>query len=193
MDAGKVNSWLSLGANFGVLAGIALLVLEINQATLTTRAEMVSNHQDRWVSMDLSWQDADFADTWATALQAPEELTHAQMIQLNGFMWAFFDHIATTRVLWNLGILDRPLETADAIIEGNAYIFLGTVMFESLGPLAWVEENRHNLSEQGLRTIDAVRDSSSGGDTLAMYECIRQRIKQQQPGPGCRTKERSGE
>ena len=108
MDADKVNRWLSLGANLGVLAGIALLVYEINQATLTTRAEMVSSHQDRWVNLDLSWQDAEFANTWATALEAPEELSTAQMIQLNGFMWAFFDHVATTRLLWNLGILDRP-------------------------------------------------------------------------------------
>jgi len=188
MDADKVNSWLSLGANFGVLAGIALLVFEINQATLTTRAEMVSSHQDRWVAMDLSWQDAEFAATWATALETPGELTTAQMIQLNGFMWSFFDHVGTNRVLWELGVLNRPLQTTDEIIAENAYIFLGNRYSR-----AWVEEHRHVLSEQVLRTMDAVRDSISDDETLAMFECMRQRISEQPPGPECSKTESSGQ
>lgn len=171
MDADKVNRWLTLGANFGVLAGIGLLVYEINQATLTTRADMVSSHQDRWVTIDLSWQESDFAATWAKAMETPEELTVAEMVQLNGFMWAFFDHVSTTRTLWRLGILnDTPL-SPDQIISENAYIFFGNKFSR-----AWIEENRINLSAPALATIESALAAESENETLEMFDRIKRRI-----------------
>ncbi len=115
MDADRVSKWMSLGASLGVLAGIILLAYEINQATLTTRAEIINNHSDRWVTIDLSWQDREFAAAWAKAMEDPKELTLTEMIQLNGFMWSYFDHIGTNRVLWELGILDDLSQTPEEI------------------------------------------------------------------------------
>ena len=91
MDTEKVNRWLTLGANLGVLAGIMLVAFEINQANLTTRAEMISGFQDRWIAMDMSWQDAEFAAAWAKAIENPEELSISEMIQVSGHIWAFLD------------------------------------------------------------------------------------------------------
>jgi hypothetical protein len=164
---------LTLGANLGVLVGIALLIYEIDQATLTTRADMISSHNDRWVSIDLSWQSGEFAATWAKAMETPEDLTVAEMVQLNGFMWAFFDHISTTRTLWRLGILENPSNTADELIASNAYIFLGNKFSR-----AWVEENRRNLSSEAMATIDSVLESVSENETLDMYDGIMERIRE---------------
>lgn len=172
MDADKVNRWLTLGANLGVLLGIGLLVYEINQATLTTRADMASSHQDRWVAIDLSWQDSEFAATWAKAMEAPEELTVAEMVQLNGFMWAFCDHVNTTRILWRLGVLESPSITADQTITTNAYIFLGNRYSR-----AWVEENSHNLDPETLATIKANMATTSESATLDMYNRLKERIQ----------------
>ena len=38
MDKDKLNSWLTLGANVGVIIGLLLLAYEINQATKATEA-----------------------------------------------------------------------------------------------------------------------------------------------------------
>lgn len=171
MDKDRLNRWLTLGANFGVLAGIGLLAYEINQATLTTRAEMISNHQDRWVTMDLSWQDSEIASAWATAMETPEELTVTEMVQLNGLMWSFFDHVATTRTLWRLGILDNPDLQPENIYVQNAYIFFGNKYSR-----AWIEENRHNLSPLAMETIDQLMEETSEDETLEMYNRIKERI-----------------
>ena len=98
----KYDRWLSLGANLGILVGLLLVALELNQATVTARAEMASSFQDRWVDMDISWQDAAFSETWAKSLTQPTELTTSEMLQLNGFMWTFGDHLATYRLHWDL-------------------------------------------------------------------------------------------
>ena len=154
MDADRVSKWMSLGASLGVLAGIILLAYEINQATLTTRAEMISSFQDRWVTIDLSWQDREFAATLAKAMEDPEELTVTDMIQLNGFMWSYFDHIGTSRLLWELGVFDDRVNTIEEIISDNAYMFFGNKFSQ-----AWLEENRENLNSQTMEIVDRWRDA----------------------------------
>ena len=40
MDSDRLNRWLALGANFGVLVGILLLVVELRQISELVRAEI---------------------------------------------------------------------------------------------------------------------------------------------------------
>lgn len=171
MDADKANKWLSLVANLGVVAGIILLAYEVNQATLTTQADMISSHQDRWVSLDLSWQDRDFAAAWAKAMEDPEQLTITEMIQLNGFMWSYFDHIGTARVLWELGVFDDRVATVEEIISENAYIFFGNRFAR-----AWLEENRRALAPQTVEIVDRELSKVTADETLDSYNRIKKRI-----------------
>ena len=41
MNAEKVNTWLSLGANIGVVIGLMLLIIEIGQNTDMMRAQII--------------------------------------------------------------------------------------------------------------------------------------------------------
>ncbi len=162
---------MSLGASIGVLAGIILLAYEINQATLTTRAEIINSYQDRWVTIDLSWQDREFAATWAKAMEDPEELTLTEMIQLNGFMWSYFDHIATISNLWDLGILDDLTRTPEESISANAYMFFGNKFSR-----AWLEENRENIGSPTMETVDQVLSNVTAEETLDSYNRIKMQI-----------------
>jgi len=171
MDADRVNKWMSRGASIGVLAGIILLAYEINQATLTTRAEIINSYQDRWVTLDLSWQDREIAATWAKALEDPNELTLTEMIQLNGFMWAYFDHIDTNRLLWALGVLDDRSQTQEEIIYNNDYMFLGNRFSR-----AWLEENRENIGSPTMKIVDQVLSNVTADETLDSYNRIKMLI-----------------
>ena len=171
MDTDRVNRWMSLGASLGVLAGIILLAYEINQATLTTRAEMISSHHDRWVTIDLSWQDREFAAAWAKAMEDPKELTLTEMIQMNGFMWSYFDHINTNRVLWEMGVLDDLSSTPEEIISSNTYIFFGNKFSQ-----AWLEENRENIGPRTMEIVDQVLSELTADETLDSYIRIKTRI-----------------
>ena len=171
MNANNINKWLTLGANLGVLTGIILVAYEINQSTLATRAELISSHQDRWVTMDLSWQDKEFAGAWAKAMENPETLTVTEMIQLNGFMWSYIDHIDTNRVLWNLGILDDPMPSQENLISTNAGIFFGNKFAQ-----AWLVENRALLGARTMEIIDRELTSVSTDDNLEFYMRIKTRL-----------------
>jgi hypothetical protein len=168
MNSDNLNKWLSLGANLGVLAGIVLLAFEINQANLNARADMVSSFQDRWVSMDLSWQGEGFAAARAKAIENPEKLTLTEMIQLDGFMWSYLDHIGTNRQLWGLGVFDEPLPSQEKIISENAVLFFGNRYSQ-----AWWAENRENIEPSTAALVDREIAKLSTDENLKYYKRIR--------------------
>ncbi len=49
MDSGKVNQMLTLGANFGVLIGIILILIELNQNADLMRAQMTQERANHLV------------------------------------------------------------------------------------------------------------------------------------------------
>jgi hypothetical protein len=56
MDSNRFNNWLSLLANFGVVAGLAMLVIEINQTNNLAEAEAAQERSDQ-----ISQAQKDFA------------------------------------------------------------------------------------------------------------------------------------
>lgn len=160
-------------ANLAVLAGILLVAFEINQANLTTRAELVSSFQDRWVALDLSWQNHDFASAWAKAIEAPEELTLAEMNQLNGLMWSYIDHISTSRILWELGIFDETDPSIDELISQNVPLFFGNRFAQ-----AWWAENILPIDSQTTELINREIENLSVNTNLDFYNRVRARIRE---------------
>ena len=50
MNADSINKWLSLGANFGVVIGLILLIIEINQNSALVQAQIHQSRSDQHVS-----------------------------------------------------------------------------------------------------------------------------------------------
>ena len=50
MDSGKLNQWLTLGANLGVLVGIILILIELDQNADLMRAQMTQSRADNLVA-----------------------------------------------------------------------------------------------------------------------------------------------
>ncbi len=85
MDSGKVNQMLTLGANFGVLIGIILILIELNQNADLMRAQMTQEranhlvekydaiiHSDFWPAIAAKRAEANSREDWIAAL-TPEE------------------------------------------------------------------------------------------------------------------------
>jgi hypothetical protein len=61
MDADKVNRWLTLGANVGVLIGIILILLELNQNAELMRAQMTQARGDNVIQ---TYRELMISDGW---------------------------------------------------------------------------------------------------------------------------------
>ncbi|NIP23581.1 MAG: hypothetical protein GWN81_05995, partial [Phycisphaerae bacterium] len=99
MNSDQLNRWLTLGANIGVVVGIALLILEINQNTEMMRAQMTQArsenllgrykdeiHSDYWAEIIAKRRVAQSLDEWVEAL-TPEEYERVWTFQL--FQWHY--------------------------------------------------------------------------------------------------------
>jgi len=168
LGSDNINKWLTLVANFGVLAGILLLGFEIDQANRTTRAEMISIHQDRWIAIDQSWQEADFAIAWARAIESPEDLTIAEMIQISGHLWAYMDHISSLHELEELGFLSDEVGTAQSFIGFNTRYFFGNEFAQK-----WWHENKDGLDPDIVLWTDAAIKKTSSTRDLEYYERMK--------------------
>ncbi len=99
MDTDRLNRWLSVGANIGVVIGIAVLILEINQNTEMMRAQMTQAraenlldryrdeiHSDYWAEILAKRRVAKTIDEWVSALE-PVEYERVWTFQL--FQWHY--------------------------------------------------------------------------------------------------------
>lgn len=113
MEADRLNRWMTLGANVGVLAGIIFLVFELQQNTMATQLDAASNFQNNFSEIELFIAgNPEFAELLNKGREG-EELTPTDQLRLGVFYgnvlfsWQFthFQHLS--------GALD------EAIWQGN--------------------------------------------------------------------------
>lgn len=73
--ADRLNRWLTLGANLGVVLGLIILIVEVQQNATLTRADMKSRRNDVLVQIELSLAQPEIAKTWVKSIRAPETMT----------------------------------------------------------------------------------------------------------------------
>lgn len=71
----KLNRWLTLAANLGVLAGLILVSLQIRQNTEITRAQIENDYFLADMQLELSMMGENPAASWIKAVYTPDEMT----------------------------------------------------------------------------------------------------------------------
>ena len=132
MDSDRVNRWLTLGANIGVLIGIVLLVIEVRQnnenLVAQERATYNAGFSDIW---GMAAEDSRLAEILAKELDG-ESLTRAEFVQLAAY-W-------TKNLLTNQwSYIELPAEES----APNLLYLKGS--FEEFPTLRWVWENRQEF------------------------------------------------
>lgn len=86
MDADRLNRWLSLGANVGVLVGLVFLVLEIQQANRIAIATTEITVRDAWGRLNETiYINPETAAFLAKARIADSEFSEAEREMLDAF------------------------------------------------------------------------------------------------------------
>lgn len=132
MDTDRVNRWLTLGANLGVLVGIALLVVELRQ------------NNENLIAQERSAYNAGFSEIWGMAAEdsqlaeilgkelAGESLTRGEFVQLSAY---FTKGLLTNQ--WSY--IELPADES----APNLKYLKGS--FEQFPTLRWVWEHRQEF------------------------------------------------
>ena len=116
MDSDKINRWLTLGANLGVLVGIILILIELNQNAELMRAQMTQARSDAVVA---SYRDQQHSPYWAqirakrrgakSAQEWIESLTPEEYERVFYHHLAEYHSIRTQYVQYHAGYLDESI------------------------------------------------------------------------------------
>ena len=107
MKADTLNRWLTLGANVGVLIGIALLLLELNQNELMMRAQTRTELSNGIVEiLNLSAGNPQLASLIRRADDG-EELSADELLQFQHRTYALFRYLENLHYQYRLGLYDE--------------------------------------------------------------------------------------
>lgn len=129
MNRDKVNRWLTLGANFGVLIGIILILAELNQNADLMRAQMTQArgenviqtyremmHSDHWVEIRAKRRAAASVQEWVESL-SPIEYERAWYRQL-----VDFHDLRTQFFQYQSGYLDQRIWESSSKEQARRYM-----------------------------------------------------------------------
>lgn len=167
MNLQRLNDWLQVVGVFAVLAGLVLVAYEVRQNSKLVGSELRAVYLTNWMEADRMRTDSEFAATWAKALESPSELTTAELVQLDGYMWGAVALLQLDQELFDVGLFDqRPQQVADSF----AAFFLGSQYAQ-----VWWENNKHREFQERVDRVDrALQEISADADVS-----IHRRIKSQ--------------
>ena len=153
MKAGKIGEWLQVIGSFGVLAGLILVALQIQQNTVLVRAELRSNAADAWINIDASKQSESFASVLAKSIVEPQELTAAEILELDGYLFTYMDQLDRDQDLYDLGVFDNPPKS---LVRGSLHDYFGNEFAR-----AWWAETKWKFDADIAEIIDKEMESIS--------------------------------
>jgi hypothetical protein len=168
MNQTRLRDWLEIVGIFSVVAGLILVAFQINQSSFLVRAELGSNAYDRMVSVDQTFIDANFAEVWAKSYEQPEDLTFAEMIQLEGYLTSLLDYLESEKWLYDLDIYEGSI---DLLIP----YFVGPIIGNRFAT-AWWAETKSIFDRDLADKIDQQIANSSVNFDIERYQRIRSRL-----------------
>lgn len=154
-------------AALGVIASMVFVGIEIRQNTLLVEAQLESDEHSAWVTVDGSKQSEQFAATLAKSIERPEDLTLAEMVELDGYLYTYLDLLWRRSVLSDLGLgHDLNTEAWDTAQDyfGNEFA------------RAWWEETDFKHSPELIESVERAMAEVSPTQDLDFYARIASRL-----------------
>lgn len=146
----RLNRWLTLGANIGVVLGLIILIVEVRQNAALSRATMEQQKNNVLAEIEFNIARPEISEIWIKSIRHPEDLTDAEIRTMDGILVALmlqWEH----RFQMETAGLARREEARQHVINAAPYYFgsrfaknwwsfqangwEGTPMMEVAGPI----------------------------------------------------------
>ncbi len=89
MESSKLGYWLQVGANIGILVGLILVGLQIQQSIELTRVQLDKQDSIANMNAELHLGGEEIAVAWQKAIENPKDLSLSEMRTLEALLWGF--------------------------------------------------------------------------------------------------------
>jgi hypothetical protein len=164
MDFTKTSDWLQVTANLGIVAGLLLVGVQLQQNADLRKTQLLYEESIRMVELETKVVGENAAKVWAKSLTDPRNLTLEEQRIMEALLWSYAEQLRATRMLAELGLLEDEewrfrVRNDTSFFFGNRY---GT---------AWWKEFSDEGSTLPQDLIDAVnaRLSETSPDSTLDY------------------------
>ena len=156
MDSDRLNRWLTLGANVGVLVGIILLIVEIGQNTEMMRAQINQMRADSAMNYQYAYFNSEYLPAIMQKIRNGDELSDEEVARYSSYFRAFNRNQDNNLWQYNQGYLGdnipRAIEGAIREVVGGSAISIAMWDLQKSGYtdeyVAFVEEAIVDLRDQ---------------------------------------------
>ena len=170
MDMDKVIQWLMVTSHLGILAGLILVGVQINQDNELTRLQIFSDTTTSRIQMHEALMGDNPAPVVMKSLTHPEDLTLEDLRIMDAYLLAAVNEERRRMVLEENGLQVTAVEEEDLLLFyfGNKFAQAWWQQFMSDG------ENRNNrFNQEMIRRIESVAESNM---TPEFFRSLGQRL-----------------
>ena len=175
MESDRLNQWLTLGANFGVLGGLVLVILQMNQNEELIRVQITNDYFESYIAADTTFAGENLPAVWQKSFEDPENLSIAEMRVMEAQTFSPVSRWINLYRLAEAGIVDESF--LESQIDMDVSYYLGSQYGR-----AWWELYSEAIPASYLPTklkdqIDKKLADGSVDSALSQYRKIQQIIK----------------
>ena len=122
MTLDGINRWLSLGASLGVVVGLILLVVELEQNRQFARTQFLMDGDASFQDIETAMLGETPSEVWAKSILEPESLSPAELKVLDSWLIHRLSRWARTWELETQGFLSEG-ETERMVRRSAPFIF----------------------------------------------------------------------
>jgi len=158
-----VNRWLTLSANVGVIAGLILVAVQINQNTKFTKAQIVNDYYMADMNLELAMMGDDPVVSWTKAVYTPNQLNHVDAAILDRYFNYGMIQISRLRKMHELGLADDDWEERISYLRWHLGNEAGR---------RWWANYKNGSSNEFIQTVDEVLAGSDYKDNQSLLDSI---------------------
>lgn len=166
----RLPSWLSLAANLGVLAGLVLVILQMRQNAELARKAYINEGN---VAMNQMWANmtgAHTIDVIAKSVASPGEMTHADFIAMDAYLYPSLNMIFRDYQLAQEGLY------SEADWKASVDLYVQWYLANPFGMAWWEEVGKGFFPQEFVRHVDQRLASSPARDHHAYWQAVRARL-----------------
>jgi len=152
MNTVKLNTWLTLGANIGVVVGLVMLIIEIRQNTEMMRAQINQSRTDTAVSEQQAVFNSEHVPAILAKIRRDEKLSEEELIRFRTYFRAYNRNQDNNLWQYNQGYLGDNIPKS---IRGGARVVIGG---SELGITTWDSQQYSYTDEYVAFVEEAIAD-----------------------------------
>ena len=106
MDFTKISNWLQITANVGIVGGLLLVGVQLQQNADLLKTQLLYEESIRMVELETKVVGENAAKVWAKSLTDPRNLTLEEQRIMEALLWSYAEQLRATRMLAELGLLE---------------------------------------------------------------------------------------